>query len=388
MRFLFQRFDHPEKTFFPVLIAGTKGKGTTGYYLESILKASGIRSGFYTSPHLETPRERIRVNGRIVSERSWAKGLTQIQKTLKRTPWPARLGDLTYFEIMTLLAVLVFRDEKVKAGIFEIGMGGRLDATNALDTKVSVITTIDFDHEEFLGHTIKAITGEKAGIIRPGADVVTCSQKKEAEKEIWRHIRYHKARLWKTQPGLVPGNTVRTRVQRINAAMAVRAAQLLDEKHGFALLKGAVGKGLSVFNWPGRFEVFKGSPSWLIDVAHNPSSIRALVREIRSRSLSLKPGVVIFGAARDKDAAKMMRYLAREFSVIILTPLTGSRSHDVITLAAQAEGLFKTVILTRETKEALDLAARLSGNHETVLVTGSFYLAGEARRKIRLQNKG
>lgn len=382
MRFLLKKFKHPEKTFFPVLIAGTKGKGTSGYYLESILRAGAVRTGFYTSPHLETPRERIRINGRPISKKLWARGLTQIQKQLQGDPWPARLGDLTYFEVMTLLAIWVFQAQKIQAGIFEVGMGGRLDATNALDAEVSVITTIDFDHEDFLGHTIQAITREKAGIIRPGAEVVTCRQKKEAEREIWRHIRYHKAKLWKTNPGFYSEGSLQTRVQKINAAMAVQAALLLSQKQAVHLSKQTIRRGLSDFNWPGRFERFGGKPAWLIDVAHNPSSIKALVREIRSRKASLKPGPVVFGAARDKDTAKMLRFLAGLFSVIILTPLAGARSQEMAVLLAQARGLFKTVITAGDTREALNLARAVAGRHETVLVTGSFYLAGEARKEL------
>jgi len=158
--------------FLPILIAGTKGKGSTGYFLESILGASRIPCGFYTSPHLEDPRERIRIRGRMVSRGVWTRGVNQIRKGLTGRRLPPAAGEFTYFEIMTLLAILLFRQAGLRIGIFEVGMGGRLDATNALAAPLVILTPINLDHEAFLGNTVGKIAAEKAAIIHRGARVV------------------------------------------------------------------------------------------------------------------------------------------------------------------------------------------------------------------------
>ena len=186
MELLLKWFSHPEKSFFPVLIAGTKGKGSTGFFLESILIEAGIRTGFYSSPHLEDPRERIRIQGRMISKKVWCKGVEAIRRVLKKySVSPLRMPPrfekeimrgVTYFEILTLLAALLFKKAGIKAGIFEVGMGGRLDATNALGAKVVILTPVHLDHEAILGGTIAKIAVEKAAVVHKGSEVVLSPQ--------------------------------------------------------------------------------------------------------------------------------------------------------------------------------------------------------------------
>ena len=195
MEYFLDWFDHPEYLFSSVLIAGTKRKGSTANFLSSILSANRYSVGLYTSPHLSNPRERIRINGRAISEGDFAKLMTKIHGVLERRKREIiSYGPITFFEVFTLLSILYFAAEKVDLGIFEIGMGGRLDATNVLNPLVSVITPISFDHEEHLGRTLTAIAREKAAIIRKEGCIVSGIQPPEAKRVIQSRIRRQKAK--------------------------------------------------------------------------------------------------------------------------------------------------------------------------------------------------
>ncbi|MSR77826.1 MAG: hypothetical protein EXS63_06350 [Candidatus Omnitrophica bacterium] len=247
MHNLIEMFDHPEKSFFPILIAGTKGKGSTGFYLESILKAAGIRVGFYNSPHILEPTERIRLQGQDISKEDWVQGVKEIREKLRGLSLRATAGSeaissprllrrftprndvssFSYFEILTLLAILVFAQKKIQVGIFEVGMGGRLDATNILKAPLVILTPISLDHEAVLGNTIAAIAREKAGVIHAGSDVVVGRQPSEALRMIRKQIRKVGAKIHRASSGIslepgLPGDH-----QKRNAALASKAAEIL-----------------------------------------------------------------------------------------------------------------------------------------------------------------
>ncbi|MBI3316688.1 MAG: bifunctional folylpolyglutamate synthase/dihydrofolate synthase [Candidatus Omnitrophica bacterium] len=380
MRFLLTLFGHPEKAFYSVVIAGTKGKGSTGFFLESMLKESGLRTGFYSSPHLTDPRERIRLNGKIISKSIWTHGLGEIHSVLNPSKIPGSLGAFTYFEILTLLAVLVFRREKIRIGIFEVGMGGRLDATRLVNAELAVITPIALDHQAFLGNTVAKIAHEKAAVIGKGATVVMAPQPREALWEIKKRIQQQKARAVKFQPlGAEMSVGLLGDFQRINAAVALRAAQALKEKFQFRLTAKSILKGLQAKNWPGRMELVGRAPAVLIDGAHNPVSIEALVRNLK-RVYSQKPRVVIFAVSRDKDSKQMLQILSRYFKSIVLTRFEGPRSQDLSLLSAQATPYFWQIFLSQNSLEALRLAKKLIPPRGLIVATGSFYLAGEISR--------
>jgi dihydrofolate synthase/folylpolyglutamate synthase len=382
MRLLLDWFGQPATSFFPILIAGTKGKGSTGFFLESILTASNISAGFYCSPHLEDPRERIRIDGKIISKPRWIEGMTQIRRILAKKSLPSGYGDFTYFEIMTLLAILVFQQEGLEIGIFEVGMGGRLDATNVLDAKIAVLTPIHLDHEAFLGDTVTQIAREKAAIIRSGSDVVVSPQKEAAMKVIRQEIKKNKAHPWWVSPveDLKLGLT--GEYQKVNAGAACAAAKLLRNHYAYAVSEEAIKKGLQARDWPGRFELLEGKPQFLLDGAHNPSSIEAFVSHL-TRVFRKRRRLLIFGSSRDKKSYRMLQALSTFFHDIILVPIPNPRSQEVGILLAQSKGLFRRIFPTSSVSEGLTVAKKLAGPGTLVTVTGSFYLVGEAREILR-----
>jgi len=376
MRELLEIFGRPERHVFTLLIGGTKGKGSTGYFLSEILRQSGLRVGFYHSPHLETPRERIWIGGRPVPEKEFAKGLSAIQRKLRGRK------DFTYFEIMTLLASLLFKDKRVEAAVYEVGMGGRLDATHVLPAKLVILTPIHYDHEAYLGNTLAEIAREKTAILIPHRDAVVAPQEPEVLREIRKVARKRRCPLWP------PLHKKRLRIrllgdfQKLNAAVAIRAAQVLRERYQFPVNQKAVLRGVTSNHWPGRMELVKGRPSLLLDGAHNPKSIEALSRNLK-KLFPKKRKILIFGTSRDKRSDRMIPLLAKVFQTCILTQSDTPRAKELVALLREASGEFPALIPTPSSQEALRLARELAGGDDLIVATGSFYLIGEVRSKCR-----
>lgn len=380
MRLLLDGFGHPEKNYLAILIAGTKGKGSTGYFLESILRAARIRSGFYSSPHLEDPRERIRIQGRRMRASEWAEGVQEIRRCLGRWKLPSSLGDFTYFEILTLLAALAFKKAGVKLGIFEVGMGGRLDATRVLGPKIVLLTPIHLDHEEILGNTIAKIAREKAAVIRRGIEVVSGRQPREAMIEIKRFVRRQRAHLRQVRP-VAFSVGLEGDFQRVNAGIAAKGAEILRDQFNFRVTPKAIRKGLQGREWPGRLELFHGSPDILLDGAHNPISIEALVHYLRKHYSARRP-LLIFGTSREKKSEKMLQTLGAFFKDIVITASQNPRSQEIQVLMTQARSHFRYLFPVPDTRRALSFARKEVGAKGLVVVTGSFYLIGEIRKRL------
>ena len=378
MAHLLKIADHPEKKFFPVLIAGTTGKGSTGFFLESILTANGIRAGYYHSPHIEDPRERIRLRGAMASQRLWSEGLSKIRELLKTKPLPQGLGVLTYFEILTFLAIEIFAREGVQIGIFEIGLGGRLDATNILKAPLVILTPIHLDHEAFLGKTISKIAFEKAAIIKPRGHAVTGAQFPEALSVIRRAVKSNQGTLWTAKPvsGIPLG--LGGDFQKKNAGAALKAAGVLAQKFHFKIIPERSWKGLKSRGWKGRMEVFhRAGHRFILDGAHNPISIKELTRSLKQQKE--RESWLVFGAMNDKNSRQMLRILSRFFQKVILTGIPGNRAKTPAMLLEEAKGLFRAVLAAQNVKEAMALAGKVANPGDTLVVTGSFYLVGEAR---------
>lgn len=375
MKLLLERAGHPEKNYRCVLIAGTKGKGSTGFFLEAMLELSGMKTGFYSSPHLTTPRERIRTGGVMITEKKWAEAMDEIRPLLGPGRFPAALGRPTYFEVMTLLAAVAFKRAGVRMGIFEVGLGGRLDATNAIGHELSILTPVHFDHEALLGNTIAKIAAEKAAIIRPGSDVVMAPQLPEAQYEILKQVRHQKAVLHQAVPAAwklpLAGD-----FQQQNAGTAYTAVRILSRKAGFKtadfprLLASYKG------SWPGRLEALAGGRV-LIDGAHNPVSIEALVRNLAG--LNIRKPVLVFGTSRDKNYKEMLRLLSQAADEIILTPLPSSRGQRLDVLLGEASRYFPLVFPAANVREAMRLADARAGKKRKIVAAGSFYLIGDVR---------
>jgi len=382
MEHLLKAAGHPERNCFPILIAGTTGKGSTGFFLESILKANGIRTGYYHSPHVEDPRERIRVQGVMASPRLWAEGLCAIRKLLLKKPLPKAWGVLTYFEILTFLAIWIFAKAGVKIGIFEIGLGGRLDATNVLKARVVILTPIHLDHEAFLGNTISKIAAEKAAIIKPQGHVVIGKQCPEASRVILEAMKRTRGTLWKAKPvaGIKLG--LAGDFQKGNAGAALKASEILQKHFNFSIKSRRSREGLQCRNWKGRMESFhQGGRRFILDGAHNPISIKEQVRSLRAQKV--RDPWLVFGAMNDKKSREMLRVASGFFSKVILTGIAGNRAKPVAMLVQEAKGFFKCVLTAQNVEEALALARKASNPGAMTVVTGSFYLVGEARKILK-----
>ena len=413
-------FGNPHHFFSSVLVAGTKGKGSTANFLASILTANGYSTGFYSSPHLNDPRERIRINGKVISERDFAELIGQIRPVIERHRRKiAALGPITFFEVFTLAAFLYFAHKKVDLAISEIGMGGRLDASNVLTPLVSVIAPISFDHEEHLGNTLGAIAREKAAVIKRKSYVVSAEQKPEARRVIANQIRKQgatgyfygssfrtkreklslKGSAFDFQVGTKKGTGLKTcplfsstfkiklpgEFQIKNAALALAAAGILENRFGFTLKEKKVKKGLSSSFWPGRFEVIKrGARTFVLDGAHNGASMEELMKA-SDRAFPEKHKVVIFGCSREKNLEAILKPLLPQVSYLVVTKSDSPRAQEpkIILEKASKLGYKKPASWAPNLKEALDLAGKLGLRNAIYLITGSLFLIGEAREALK-----
>jgi dihydrofolate synthase / folylpolyglutamate synthase len=425
MRVLLAALDHPENRVPAVLIAGTNGKGSTAATLASILQASGVRTGLYTSPHLVRINERIRINGEAVADEDFALLHDVVDRTAERLisegelPWHP-----SFFEMLTAIAFEYFWRRKVEISVLEVGMGGRLDATNVVEPRVSVITDISLDHQKFLGSTVREIAGEKAGIIRPGGVVVTLPQHPEANDVIGNAILELHAHAVNavpyvppvspaSQPYLAaPGTDFRYaapgcvsryplevlgkqivvetpllgRHQLRNVALAIAAAEELG-KQGFSVTADSIERGLRETRWPGRFQIVpaqEGSPEYVLDVAHNPDGAWAL-RSTLSAVYEGRPMVMVFGAMRDKAIAQIAEILFPLAEQVIATHADNPRSataEEIRQAAARVETSFQDA---PDVASALARARELVPPGGLVVVTGSIYIVGEAMRGLGLR---
>jgi len=418
MRVLLQAMDHPERRFPSVLIAGTNGKGSTAATLASILGASKIKTGLYTSPHLVRINERIRIHGEEISDDDFAELYTKVDGVAEtlveetRLPWHP-----SFFEMMTAIAFEYFARERVELAVLEVGMGGRLDATNVVEPRVSVITDISLDHQKFLGNTVGEIAREKVGVIRPGGVVVTLPQLPEANDVIGNTILELGARgvnavpyVPPVSPGssqyLVPSTEQRRFVYRYplqvfgkqilvetglvgrhqlrNLALAIAAAVELNQQGFGGITAKSIESGIRETRWPGRFQVIPARAEWpeiVIDVAHNPAGAWAL-RSALSEAYGDRPMIFVFGAMRDKAISEIAEILFPLASRVIATTPENPRaaSSEEIRQAAARTGA--EIEAVADVPGAVERARVLARTETVVVITGSIYLVGEAMRSI------
>jgi dihydrofolate synthase/folylpolyglutamate synthase len=420
MRVLLQVLDHPERRFPSVLIAGTNGKGSTAATLASILRASGLKTGLYTSPHLVRINERIRVNGQEIGDDDFAFLHAEVDRIAERLVERAELPwHPSFFEMMTAIAFEHFARQKVDLAVLEVGMGGRLDATNVVEPRVSVITDISLDHQKFLGDTVGEIAKEKVGIIRPGGAVVTLPQQPEANDVIGNTILDLGARAVNAVPyvpPLSPGSTeyrvpgtkqgnrrdvyryplqvlgrqilVETplvgRHQLRNVALAIATAVELSEQGFSGITAKSIERGIRETRWPGRFQVIAARPGWpevVIDVAHNPAGAWAL-RSSLSERYQDRPLIFVFGAMRDKAISEMTEILFPLAEQVIATRPDNPRAaspEDIQQAAARTSVEIETV---EDVPQAVERARALAKPGAVMVITGSIYLVGEVMHGI------
>jgi dihydrofolate synthase/folylpolyglutamate synthase len=367
----------PHRTGGFVHVAGTNGKGSTCAMIEAGLRAAGVRTGLYTSPHLIEPTERIQIAGRSVSEGRFAEAFTEVHDTSEGM---LAAGDLdlhpTYFETVTAMAFLLFARERVDIVVLEVGMGGRLDATNVVTPALCVITPIDFDHEAFLGDKLAKIAAEKAGILKPGVPAVFAEQSPEAESVLRAHAKgsYTLARDWAIAHVIADarGSRFQMRGQEIVCPLAgehqvenARTAAIALYELGFSPA------GIAATRWPGRLEHISEQPEIILDGAHNPAGTRALVRYIQ-RFYTGRRIWLIYGVMRDKAVGEMAAALFPLAQRIIVTVPANSRALPPENIPAPG------ATVTHSVPEALQLL-RESGPSDVIFITGSLFVVGEAR---------
>ncbi len=360
-----------------ILIAGTNGKGSTAAMLEAVLRESGYRTGLYTSPHLARINERIRVNGEEISDEGFAAGFSLVSRTIEKL---LALGQLpkhpSFFECVTAMAWALFRASAVDVSVLEVGLGGRLDATNIAQPMISVITPVDMDHETYLGNTLELIAAEKAGIITEGGVVVMAPQLPAAAQVIATVARERNARLVRVAgPASGYELSLPGEHQRVNAATALATVEELRGT-GRNLPDDAVRRALATTRWPGRLELIAQHPSVYLDGAHNPAGARVLRDFMRTCAA---PRILVFGAMRDKAISEIADVLFPEADAVVLTQPSHKRAASPETLAEIGSHLNDHLYLRAASGEALDLAAKLAGDGGTVFVAGSLFLIGDIK---------
>lgn len=391
----------PHERYTKVQVAGTNGKGSVCAFLNSICLEAGIRTGLYTSPHLISIRERIKIDGTDISEEDFGRLATMVRETSESLVAADKLDRVpTFFEQVTAIALLAFAETKVELAILETGLGGRFDATTAAKAEIAAITRIDLDHQEYLGDTIEQIAAEKAGIIHEGSSVIIGRQPEGALKVILKrcaelgiepsfkiyepwtltpagHNEYRVDTSLYIYPNIALG--LKGRHQAENAETALNIVQTLRNEFGFEFEgEGAIAAGLETARHPGRLE-YVGNV--LLDGAHNPAgavALRAYIEELENRPVTL-----IFGAMKDKAVAEILDVLGPLARTVVLTRPNNSRAmppREVMDLLPPQVPR-ESVILTNSVDEAMEEAARASESG-VVVVTGSLYLVGEAKKLL------
>jgi dihydrofolate synthase/folylpolyglutamate synthase len=402
---LISALDNPHKSFLAVHVAGTNGKGSTSAVIASILKTAGLKVGLFTSPHIVSFTERIKVDGEEMTENDVIKLAEEIKGVVEH------IGDFspTFFEVVTAIAILYFKREKIDIAVIEVGMGGRLDATNIVIPEASVITNISYDHREFLGNTLKKIAFEKAGIIKRGIPVITSYQEPEVMAVIEKKAVEKGAELYAY--GRDFSSVLKKRMQNIRYTIH-------DKKNPASCIRyheSCIRSGLENTKWPGRLEMIREEPPIVIDGAHNPAAARALSMALRKTFLGrYKKIIIVLGIMSDKDVKAIMEPLLPIASEIILAAPSYSRAASPDKLADVAASLGFFDIRTAPTiRDAIEIAIKESSRFEVpssklknnknskpktqnsnlysslithhsslIVITGSFYTIGEAKEVL------
>jgi dihydrofolate synthase / folylpolyglutamate synthase len=400
---LSERLGRPDRAYPSAHIAGTNGKGSTAAFLESILRQAGFRTGLNTSPHLEKINERVRVDGAEISDSDFAETLTRIQAVIEELLAAGKLrAHPTYFECVTAMAFQYFAEARVDFGVFEVGLGGRLDATNILTPVISLITSIDFDHENFLGHSLREIASEKAGILKQGVPVVIAAQRPEAREVILARAKelgspiIEALQAYRVDKEVMENGCVRAKITEVasgwsatlaprlpgrfqlqNAMNAVAAARALG-RHGYRLPEGAIERGIAGAEWPGRLEKLQSRPDVYADGAHNPGAARELAA-FWQENFAGRQILVLYGALRDKAVDEIAGLLFPHAAEVVFTEPRTPRAISAAQLSEIAAHHATHSSVIPDAEQALDYLVSKAAPNDGVFVTGSLYLVGQLR---------
>ena len=396
---LLNRMGNPQLAARTIHIAGTKGKGSVSAMIAQVLSSSGYKTGLYTSPHFHTLRERISIDGSLISEAEFAAAMAEIKPFIESMRKDTAFRQLTYFEALTALAFAYFKKKQVGFQVLEVGLGGRLDATNVARPIICIITPISLDHTQILGNSLEEIAREKAGIIKPGCWVVLSPQPEEAasvisdicrEKEakvvqVGKDITWHKIGGALSPQSLVieeRGNSYQVSIplsgdfQLENAASAVAALEVLGSA-GFAISTADIARGLARVKWPGRFHILREYPTVLVDGAHNVASIKRLVDNIKGY-FAHKRIFLVFGTSCDKDIPGIINELVPLSPQVIVTRTSHSRAAPLSTLVAEFSKRGIELEIRETVTEAISRALSLADRTDLICVTGSLFVVAEA----------
>jgi dihydrofolate synthase / folylpolyglutamate synthase len=390
---LLSHLENPQDSFKTILIAGTNGKGSTATMTSSILNRAGYKVGLYTSPHLVDVRERIVVNGKKIPLKEFNRTIAYVKNKMEQ--------PVTYFEFLTAVAFEYFKNEKVDIAVLEVGLGGRLDATNICKPLVSIITNIDFDHTAYLGNTLESITHEKAGIIKRNGICVTAAKQKKVLEILEGVCQRRRAKLYclgrdikinKQKDGLIAYKGLHRHMKNLtiplrgdhqlsNAALALAAIEFCEKK-GFHVDDKAIRAGLENTRWEARLEILQNRPLFILDGAHNSAGIDVLCRSLE-KDFSYRRLILIFGSLADKDYRRMLQKIAPLASIIILTQIKTGRAVPVNDMMEAVKKLGYKAIITQNVNQAIEQARAVAGEQDLICATGSFYLAGEVKQAFR-----
>lgn len=418
---LLELLDNPHLAYSNTLVAGTKGKGSTSVLIERVLREAGLKTGLYTQPDLHTFRERMRVNGKLISEEEVAALIPAVRDAVERVEAEHDFGPFITYEIGTALAFYYFASQHIQHAVVEVGVGGRLDATNLTQPLVSVITSISYDHMEVLGDTLAKIATEKAGIIKPNGIVVTSAQSPEALLAIAKIAKERNARLVRVgsadedpaqaevEVGQLPPLSYRYRAQwhnehaqgftvwtpghtytdltiplagayqLENATAAVAALEMLRER-GIAWNEQDLRAGFQAVQWPARIEVVGHNPTIVVDGAHNADSMHKLLQALHT-TFPFQRLIMVLGVKRSKDLSGMIHELA-DADTVILTKMHNPMASqlDVLSETFHEHAPQVKLELLEDSTEALERAVQIAQPDDLICATGSLYLAGEALR--------
>ena len=396
---LLHRMGDPHLNSKTVHIAGSKGKGSTAAMISQVLTSAGYKTGLYTSPHLHNLRERIKIDGNQISKKNFTSLISELKQHFDAPQNDTPYKQLTYFEALTVLAFSYFSKMSAEFQVLEVGLGGRLDATNVANPELCVITPIGLEHTQILGNTLSKIAYEKAGIIKPGSSVVVSPQTSEVLKVLSEVCRQRQAKLievnkiatWHKvshdlfrQTIIIQSKTndyhlqlpLLGSYQLENAATAIVALEALTHL-GFAISAHDIKTGFSVVNWPGRFQILKQAPTVVVDGAHNIESIKRLIESL-GMYIHYKRLFIIIGLSSDKDISGIAKELAHLLPEILVTQATHPRAASPSAIASSFESYGITPKVTSSVTEALQEALSVASKEDLICITGSLFVVAEA----------
>jgi len=404
---LLAQLDSPHLKARSVHVGGTNGKGSTAAMIASALTASGYATGLYTSPHLNTIRERFRVNGELITEGGFTSVVERLKPEVERVNQKANYGELTTFELLTALAFAYFKLKNVDFQVLEVGLGGKFDATNVIQPEVCVITSISLDHTEVLGNSLAEITAEKAGIIKPNSVVVLSPQDDEVVRVIKEVCLKQGAELvmvgkdvtWQSLNFDDKGQLLRVKgrmasyklaipllghYQLENAATAVATLEVLATK-GLNISRESITGGLARASWAGRFQILSHHPLVVVDGAHNPDAARRL-RQSLAEYFDFNQAILIMGASSDNNVAGVVSELAPLSDKVIITRSRHPRAMEPSQLEAEFRRHGVAAQLVESVSEALSLAMSIAGAKDLICATGSLFVVAEVIEQANIQN--